>query len=80
MKLLFFKLIYLYLREKEREGERERERERERENPRMLHTANRSKCEAQTHEPRDHDLCQSQVFNQLSHPGAPKMKLLVIQL
>ena len=31
----------------------------------------KARCGAQTHEPRDHDLSQSQVLNQLSQPGAP---------
>ena len=31
----------------------------------------RARHEAQTHELCDHDLNQSQMLNQLSHPGAP---------
>ena len=33
----------------------------------------RARCEAQTHEPPDHDLSRSWMFNQWSHPGAPKV-------
>ena len=31
----------------------------------------KARCRAWTHGPRDHDLSQSQMFNRLSHPGAP---------
>ena len=44
--------------------------ERERENPKQaLRGQRRARCGARTHEPRDHNLGQSQTLNQLSHAG-----------
>ena len=48
-------------------GGAERERERERENPKQVGRR------AGIHEPRDHDLSQSQRLHGLSHPGAPRL-------
>ena len=49
----------------------EEQRERERENPKQaLHCQCGAGCRARTHELQEHDLSQSQMLNQLSHPGA----------
>ena len=53
--------------ETEHDGRGQKERETESEagcQPRAWHRA-------WTHEPRDHDLSQSQTFNRLKHPGTP---------
>ena len=67
--------VYSFLRDRERQsmsgkGQRERETQNPKQAPGLScqHIAQRG---ARTHEPRDHDLGQSQVLNRLSHPGAP---------
>ena len=67
--------VYLFLRQRETEHEQGRVRERGRHRirsrlqaPSRQHRARRG---ARTHKLRDHDLSQSRMPNQLSHPGAP---------
>ena len=71
----FFSFFFpLFLRERDRAwvGEGQRERERDRQTDRQTHSCqHRAPCRAQTHEMWDHDLSQSWMLNQLSHPGAP---------
>ena len=62
----FLKILFIYLREKDHK-QRERQREREKHTPQWL----RSPTQGLILGPGDHDLSQSQIFNQLSHPGAP---------
>ena len=64
--LLFFKCLFIF--ERGRIGEGQREKESQAGSTLSVHG---SQCRAQTHEPRDCDLSQSQKLNQLSHPGAP---------
>ena len=52
------------------------ERERETQNLsrlQVLSYQHRAQRGSQTHKPRDHDLSQSQMLNQLSHPGPPPL-------
>ena len=50
--------MYVYLL---RETQKERQRERERENPKQAPRYHpRARCEAQSHNPRDHDLSGNQ--------------------
>ena len=41
-----------------------------------LHQHQWAWCGAWTPKPRDHDLSQSQMLNQMSHPGAPNFNFL----
>ena len=50
-----------------------RDRERGTEDPKWgLCWQQTAWCRTRTHEPRDHDVSQSQMLNRLSHPGAPR--------
>ena len=52
----------------------EGQKEKETQNPKQAQAMtcqHRAQYGARTHEPRDHDLSQSQMFNPLSHPGTP---------
>ena len=72
MQVFFLMFIYFWEREK-RAGEGQRERETE--DPKQaLCWQQWARCQAWTHEPWDHALSRSQMFNQLSHPGAPNMQ------
>ena len=73
--LLFLMFIH-FLRETEHEWERGRERERHRIQNKLqaLRCQHRAQHKAWTHKPWDHDLSQSWMLNQLSHPGAPKVQ------
>ena len=68
-----FLSLFIFLRERESKctqrggAERERERENSKQAP---HHQHRAQHRAWTHEPWNHDLCQSQTLNQLSQPGA----------
>ena len=69
------------MRERARETEHEQGRGRERGRHRIRSRLQAPSCRhraprgAQTHELRDHDLSQSRMLNRLSHPGAPRMVL-----
>ena len=67
----FFSYVNLFWEiARSREGA---ETERERENPKqVLSCQHRAGLRARSHEPWDHDLSQSQMFNRLSHPGTPR--------
>ena len=62
----FFMFI---LRERENKWGRSREREKE-------HCQHRVQCGARTHELWDHDLNRSQTLDWVSHPGAPRKRIL----
>ena len=62
--------VSLFLRERETEHKQGKGRERGRHGI-WSSCQHRAWCGAQTHEPGDHNLSQSQTPNQLSHPGAP---------
>ena len=77
---LFFKYIFLmFIFDGERERKRQstsgegidREGDRVRSRLQALICQHRAQHRAQTHEPWDHYLSQSQVLNRLSHPGTP---------
>ena len=74
----YFFNLYLFLRETENEQGRNRERGRHRIRSRLqaLSCQHRAWHGARTHEPWDHDLSQSRMLNQLSHPGAPRQGIL----
>ena len=65
-------------RETDHEQGRGKERGRHRIESRLqaLSCQRRASCGAQTHEPQDHDLSQSETLNGLRHPGVPQGKLL----
>ena len=73
----FFQKIYLFIFEREGETESEWRRHRERgrhriqSRPQAPNCQHRARCRARTHKPWDHDLSQSWLLNQLSHPGTP---------
>ena len=75
---LFFKFIYLFWeRESESVQMGEGHGERGTEDPKWaLCWQQRAQSGAQTHKPQDHDLSQNWMLNQLSHPGAPVIKLV----
>ena len=79
----FLKNVYLFLRERERQraskggAQRERGRHRIWNRLQALRCQRRAWCGARTHEPRDHDLSQSWTFNQLSHSGAPLLRVFM---
>ena len=70
--------MFIYFWERQREHEQGRGRVRERGRHRIwsrllaLSCQHRARCGAWTHELWDHDLSQSQMLNQLSHPGTPR--------
>ena len=65
--------MFIYLRERQSVSKvgSEREGDTESEAGCRLGAISTEPHGAQTHEPRDHDLSQSQILNQRSHPGAP---------
>ena len=71
--------IYFWRRETKREWGRGREKGSQRIPSRMqaLSCRHRAWCRAQTHKLWDHDLSQSQMLNQLSHPDAPEKNVLM---
>ena len=79
--LFYFFLIFkcLFLRERQTKYEpgrgRERGTHRIRSRLQALNCQHRAWLGAQTHQPRDHDLGRSRTFNQLRHPGAPRLGL-----
>ena len=65
--------IFIWGREKDRRGRRrgrEREADRIRSRLQALSCQHRARRGARAHRLRDHDLSQSRMLNQLSHPGA----------
>ena len=78
----FFLLMFTFLKaERDRawaspERGRERGWQRIRSSLRALSCQHRAQHGAQTHEQWDHGLSWSQMLNQLSHPGAPKIDSL----
>ena len=75
LKLFFLVLIYFWETESISRGETYWGTE----DPKQaLHWHQWVPCGAQTHEPRDHDLSQSQTLNHLSHPGAPWIMLFIV--
>ena len=70
--------VCLFLREREHKPGRVRGRGRHRIRSRLqsLSCQHRAQRGAWTHEPRDHDMSQSQTLNQLSHPGTSEELLL----
>ena len=75
--VFFFKFIF----EREREHKQGRSRERGRHRIRGLLQALScqygAQCGARTHEPRDHDLSQSQMLHGLNHPGGPSFHVVL---
>ena len=76
----FSMFIYLSFFESKRQstsgGGAERGRHRIQSRLQALRFQHRAWPGTQSHEPRDHDLSQSQMLSQLSHPGAPRSGLL----
>ena len=77
-----FFLMFIYLWETEWEWGRGREREGDRIWSRLqtLSCQHRARHGTQTHELWDHDLSQSRMLNQLSHPGAPGVSFQFLPL
>ena len=77
---LFFLTFYLFLRQRETEHDRGRDRERGRHRIgsrlQALNHQPRTQRGARTHGLRDRDLSRSQRPNRLSHPGAPKTRII----
>ena len=72
---IFFKGDIYFERERESGGGTQKEGERD--NPKCYQ--HRAQCKAQTREPGDHDLSQSQTPNPLSHPGAPVLSFVCMR-
>ena len=71
-------LMFIFEREREHERGRGRERESDTESEAVSRLWAVSTEPEAWHEPQDHDLNQSQMPNQLSHPGAPRLLLFFI--
>ena len=78
----FFKCLFIFERERESAHKwgrgRKRGRHRIRSRIQALSCQDRARGGARTHEPRDHDLSQSQMLNKLSHLGTLRGNLFLL--
>ena len=71
---IYFLKMFVYFWERERQSMSKGEAKRGRHRIwSKLQALSRPPLRARTHEPRDHDLSRSQMFNRLSPPGTPRI-------
>ena len=72
--------MFIFERERAQGKGRERGRHRIQSRLQALSCQHRAQCRAQTHELKDHDRSPSQMLNWMSHPGARKVRFLLVFL